>query len=672
MKQALTLTSSAFGLGVLAALGRPGPDFGVLFIVAMFAFVVAAIRIEDRTSAACWFFCFSAPVMAFVDIGAYPWGIEVVLFLLGITIFGYLGALFILVRLSVRHLRGMALYVALASAWTLWMALLDELGFPLKCNLMALVRVMPAVAWGARLVGSDILSGVVMAGIVAAAVRWVQSAGATFRSRLGALALPFAATTSIVMVLSALAFGTAPPSARHLRVGVAQVDAGASYYRSRITAPQLRAAFDARVADITRRLEDTDILVFSEAFDGAYPWSLVHERRRWLTHAREHHQAILLTGYFPEASGRRSNIAVAIRPDGSFGGLHKKVLLAPHGESTLEPGTEFKPVSLREGVQAGVLICNETISGRGTRKLVEDGANVLIGTTSDSTFKSSTIPFEHIANTQLRAIETGRDLVWASNSGPSGVIDRLGRIRFDSSFRTPAAARVDVALYEGTTPYLAVGRGWWILALCALLGSIFVREARDSSPRRNSTFDRPRARGYASVVLTSGFVCAAVPFSLLAPIVTEWRQGQAGRALASAAELFASSPPVVQLSWAAVAERGFQVPLAYWWMFYGVPLGSAVAPPYSTVTHAGSLERLGKEIVERVGQPVTWVDVHRVQPEVPALVSLVDGSLGAVAFAPGGGVFIATSRGVDVVAAEHLEAILPLDARGLLLGTPAE
>jgi hypothetical protein len=163
-----------------------------------------------------------------------------------------------------------------------------------------------------------------------------------------------------------------------------------------------------------------------------------------------------------------------------------------------------------------------------------------------------------------------------------------------------------------------------------------------------------------------------VPFSLLAPIVTEWRQGQAGRALASAAELFASSPPVVQLSWAAVAERGFQVPLAYWWMFYGVPLGSAVAPPYSTVTHAGSLERLGKEIVERVGQPVTWVDVHRVQPEVPALVSLVDGSLGAVAFAPGGGVFIATSRGVDVVAAEHLEAILPLDARGLLLGKPAE
>src|SRR5262249_10168854 len=48
---------------------------------------------------------------------------------------------------------------------------------------------------------------------------------------------------------------------------------------------------------------------------------------------------------------------------------------------------------------------------------------------SDTSFGSSAAVFDHWAATRLRAIEIGRDVVWASNGGPSGVFSALGAWR---------------------------------------------------------------------------------------------------------------------------------------------------------------------------------------------------------------------------------------------------
>jgi apolipoprotein N-acyltransferase len=72
----------------------------------------------------------------------------------------------------------------------------------------------------------------------------------------------------------------------------------------------------------------------------------------------------------------------------------------------------------------------------------------------------------------MRAVETGRPMARAANTGVSAFIDPLGRIlqptpiglvesdddRVDAGLRTPAEFRVqDLPVMSGTTPYVVIG-----------------------------------------------------------------------------------------------------------------------------------------------------------------------------------------------------------------------
>jgi apolipoprotein N-acyltransferase len=77
---------------------------------------------------------------------------------------------------------------------------------------------------------------------------------------------------------------------------------------------------------------------------------------------------------------------------------------------------------------AGILICNESMFGETAGERVRDGAEYLVNLANDSWLGDPMYAAEAFDMARLRAVEQRRYLVRASTSGPSAIIDPLGRV----------------------------------------------------------------------------------------------------------------------------------------------------------------------------------------------------------------------------------------------------
>jgi len=81
-----------------------------------------------------------------------------------------------------------------------------------------------------------------------------------------------------------------------------------------------------------------------------------------------------------------------------------------------------------EGVRWGAGICLEAIDPDGFRMATREGATALVVVANNAWFFDSAAGVQLRDMARLRAIENRRDVVFCSNSGPSGVIDQRGRV----------------------------------------------------------------------------------------------------------------------------------------------------------------------------------------------------------------------------------------------------
>ena len=79
--------------------------------------------------------------------------------------------------------------------------------------------------------------------------------------------------------------------------------------------------------------------------------------------------------------------------------------------------------------RVGPLICFEIISPEVTASTVREGAEVLVNISDLAWFHDSLIGEQMIATSVMRAVENRRYVVFAANTGPSAVIDPLGRVK---------------------------------------------------------------------------------------------------------------------------------------------------------------------------------------------------------------------------------------------------
>jgi apolipoprotein N-acyltransferase len=213
--------------------------------------------------------------------------------------------------------------------------------------------------------------------------------------------------------------------------------------------------------------------------------------------ARETHTPMVIGTdlYEVDATGDRIyNSAVMLGEDGTSLGTYKKMQLVPFGEyvplksllffvgplvekvSDFAPGTE--PVVLDSGdsgsgtsagVQTGVAICYEVVYPWITRAFVQRGATLLTTITNDAWFGRSSAPYQHFEQASVRAVEQGRYLVRAANTGITGVVDPYGRVLVTTELFEEAAITQDVRLISDRTIYSYIGDVVaWLSALIAL------------------------------------------------------------------------------------------------------------------------------------------------------------------------------------------------------------
>lgn len=121
------------------------------------------------------------------------------------------------------------------------------------------------------------------------------------------------------------------------------------------------------------------------------------------------------------------------------------------------------------GVDVGALICFDSAFASLARGYARQGAEAILVSTNNRSYRRSANSAQHLAMSQLRAAETGRPVLHAGISGLSGIVDARGDLKARTSLFEPAVLTGTVRATSGRTPYVAVGE--WAVALAALLGA---------------------------------------------------------------------------------------------------------------------------------------------------------------------------------------------------------
>ena len=114
------------------------------------------------------------------------------------------------------------------------------------------------------------------------------------------------------------------------------------------------------------------------------------------------------------------------------------------------------------GYKVATVICFESAFGYQVRPLVRDGAEVIVVSTNNRSYRRSANSAQHVAIGQMRAAETGRPVVQAAISGISALIDASGAVHAHTELfeRTVLQGTVDAT--RGETLYVRFGD--WVVA----------------------------------------------------------------------------------------------------------------------------------------------------------------------------------------------------------------
>ena len=220
--------------------------------------------------------------------------------------------------------------------------------------------------------------------------------------------------------------------------------------------------------------------------------------------ARRHEVALLIGSDQWERGTppRIFNAAFVVGADGSTKGVYRKVHLVPFGEyvplkpllffaeplvqavSDFAPGTEVNTLPVGDA-RISTAICYEVVYPALIREGVDNGSQLLTTITNDAWFGESSAPWQHFAMAAMRAVEQGRYLVRAANTGISGAVDPYGRVLLASDLFVEGAWQVPVRLLDERTVYSRTGDlvAWASVVLVALA---LVAVARRSAAPGNS------------------------------------------------------------------------------------------------------------------------------------------------------------------------------------------
>lgn len=279
------------------------------------------------------------------------------------------------------------------------------------------------------------------------------------------------------------------PSGKTLSVGLAQANV-----------PQMQKfdpAFLTKTLQtymtLTEEMGSVDLVIWPETAIPDVLDDLDWFKKRLQARAAEQHQDFLVGAFTQNSSGQYFNTLVGI-PETV--GQHRKAHLVPFGEymplrpiinlfagmidipmSDLTPGSVDQPLPEVKGVKVGASICYEADFARDIRHALPQ-AGFLVNVSNDSWFGNSLAPHQNLQMAQVRALEFGRPMIRATNTGISAFINTQGQITKRIGVDEQGILVENIQPYAGDTPFFRL-QSWPIILFGTLLiGLAWLRRKR--------------------------------------------------------------------------------------------------------------------------------------------------------------------------------------------------
>ncbi|NNG13740.1 MAG: apolipoprotein N-acyltransferase, partial [Gammaproteobacteria bacterium] len=226
-----------------------------------------------------------------------------------------------------------------------------------------------------------------------------------------------------------------------------------------------------------QHLGDSDLIIWPETAVPAFYHAVAEDYiGDILNKARETNTDLLIGVPIKQASAdqERSRYYNSVVALGRQFDVYHKQHLVPFGEyvplgdvlrsiggvfnlpmSDFSSGGMQAPLSVA-GQQAAISICYEIIFGEEVRKNIAE-STMLVNVSNDAWFGRSLAPHQHFEMSRMRALETGRPLLRATNTGITAFVDHKGRVLQQAPTFSVQALSGSVQPMTGSTPYVRYG-----------------------------------------------------------------------------------------------------------------------------------------------------------------------------------------------------------------------
>ena len=224
----------------------------------------------------------------------------------------------------------------------------------------------------------------------------------------------------------------------------------------------------ARLAEDTRArlivLPETALPRFYDAVDTAYLARLEAAARRndgdlllgvpYRTSAHDYFNSVVTLGVSPRQVYHKHHLV----PFGEFvpAGFGWVLRMVDIPLSDFTRGAREQPPLAVAGQRVAANVCYEDAFGDEIRRSAAP-ASLLVNMSNVAWFGDSLAPAQHLQIARLRAVETGRAHLTATNTGITAAIDRDGRVRARLPQFSEGRLEVEAQGHRGATPYMRFG-----------------------------------------------------------------------------------------------------------------------------------------------------------------------------------------------------------------------
>jgi apolipoprotein N-acyltransferase len=310
-----------------------------------------------------------------------------------------------------------------------------------------------------------------------------------YREKWRLCAVSAAAVVAFAAVTGAVGYAMArPDKGEALAVAAVQGNIGSSQKWSESSTQKTMEVYEKYTAEAAAA--GADIVVFPETF---LPYVLTEGNLvgRFVRDLAIRYDVTVLCGALHYGEDGRYNAMFAVYPDGSVDEeIYFKRNLVPFGEYVpwrpfieavlpilsdinmlshdFTAGTDSALIDTPYG-RIGGLICFDSIYERLTLDSVRDGAELLVIPTNDSWFTDSAAVYMHSAQARLRAIESGKWIVRAADTGISSVIDPRGSSHEELPPLVEGMSLTTAYVNDTRTVYSYIGNTLIYLMIAALV-----------------------------------------------------------------------------------------------------------------------------------------------------------------------------------------------------------